>query len=446
MKIFSVEDDPYYADLLQYVIEQNPDNKVTTFSKGQEILDSLYLKPSVITVDYSLPDMSGHDLLKKIKAEYPDIFVIMVSSQEDIGIAVELLKDGAYDYIVKNDDTRDRLWNAFRNLSNQIELKEEVIELREKFTEQYDFSKNIIGESDTLKQSLKLIAKAAKTEINVTITGETGTGKEVVANTIHHNSGRKNKKFIAVNAAAIPKDLIESELFGHEKGAFTGASQQRIGKFEEANGGTIFLDEIGDLDLNVQAKLLRVLQEQEVIRVGGNKPIKLNARIITATHKNLAEEVKNGNFRQDLYYRLIGLPLDLPPLRERGNDIIILANFFLKKFSETNKTPTTLSKEAKKKLLQYHYPGNVRELKAIIELSSVMSEGKEIEAEDITFNALNSTEDLLIEEDTLKGYTRKIIQHFLNKNNHNVIQVAEKLDVGKSTIYQLIKNGELKTK
>merc|ERR1712086_1229227 len=270
-------------------------------------------------------------LLKKIKKHNPDVFVVIISSQKEIDTAVDLLQEGAYDYIVKNDNARDRLWNVFRNLSNQIELKEEVVELREKVLDQYDLSKSIIGESDSLKDSLKLISKASRTEINVTISGETGTGKEVVANAIHYNSNRKNKKFVAVNAAAIPKELIESELFGHEKGAFTGALQQRIGKFEEANGGTIFLDEIGELGLNLQVKLLRVLQEGEVVRVGGNKPIKVNARIITATHKNLVDEVQKGTFRQDLYYRLIGLPVELPPLRDRGNDIIILANFFLKK-------------------------------------------------------------------------------------------------------------------
>jgi DNA-binding NtrC family response regulator len=446
MKIFTVEDDPYYADLLQYILEQNPDNKVQNFDTGQKLLDSLYLNPSVITVDYSLPDMSGKELLKKIKKHNPDVFVVIISSQKEIDTAVDLLQEGAYDYIVKNDNARDRLWNVFRNLSNQIELKEEVVELREKVLDQYDLSKSIIGESDSLKDSLKLISKASRTEINVTISGETGTGKEVVANAIHYNSNRKNKKFVAVNAAAIPKELIESELFGHEKGAFTGALQQRIGKFEEANGGTIFLDEIGELGLNLQVKLLRVLQEGEVVRVGGNKPIKVNARIITATHKNLVDEVHKGTFRQDLYYRLIGLPVELPPLRDRGNDIIILANFFLKKFAKKNKTASTFTKEAKKKLMQYHYPGNVRELKAVIELSAVMSEGSSVEDTDITFNAINSADDLLIQEDTLKGYTQKIMQHYLDRNNYSVIKVAEKLDIGKSTIYQMIKNGELVAK
>jgi DNA-binding NtrC family response regulator len=443
MNIFTVEDDPYYADLLQYVLEQNPDNKVRNFEDGKSLLDSLYLSPSIITVDYSLPDITGKELLRKIKSRNPDVFVIIISSQQDISTAVDLLQDGAYDYIVKNEDLRNRLWNVVRNLYSQIELKEEVEELRDKVADHYDFSKRIKGESDVLKKSLKLISKAAKTEINVTISGETGTGKEVVANAIHYNSKRKNKKLVAVNAAAIPKDLIESELFGHEKGSFTGAVSQRIGKFEESDGGTIFLDEIGELDLNLQSKLLRVLQEGEIVRVGGNKSIRLNSRIITATNKNLAEEVDKGRFRQDLYYRLIGLPIELPPLRNRGNDIIILANTFLKEFAKKNDTPSVLAEDAKKKLLSYHYPGNVRELKAIVELSAVMSEGTTIISDDITFNTLNATDDILIEEDTLKGYTIKIMQHFLDKYNYNVLHVAEKLGVGKSTIYQLIKNGDL---
>ncbi len=446
MKIFVVEDDPFYANLIQYVLEQNPENEVTKFDNGKEVLDNLHRNPNIVTVDYSLPDMSGEELLKKIKSRSPEAFIIMISSQENIATAISLLKLGAYDYIVKDDDAKDRLWSTFRNLTSQIELKEEVEDLRGKVEQQFDFANSIIGESEALKKSLKLIDKASRTAINITICGETGTGKEVVANAIHFNSARKKKKFVAVNMAAIPKDLIESELFGHEKGAFTGAANQRIGKFEEANGGTIFLDEIGELDLSLQAKLLRVIQENEVVRVGGNKPIKFDVRIITATHKNLAEEVQKGNFRQDLYYRLIGLPIELPPLRDRDKDIVLLAKVFLEKFSKSNKTANAFSKEAKAKLLQYHYPGNVRELKSIVELAAVMAEGDFVEADDITFNSLNSTDDFMIVEDTLKGYTRKIIQHFLDKYDSNVLKVAEKLDVGKSTIYQMIKNEELTIK
>ncbi|MEL6257247.1 MAG: sigma-54 dependent transcriptional regulator [Bacteroidota bacterium] len=446
MRIFIVEDDPFFANLIEFVLEQNPDNEVRKFETAQAVLDQLHLHPDVITVDYSLPDMNGRDLLAKVRARSPESRVVIISSQQDIGTALDMLKEGAYDYIVKDDDIKDRIWNTFRHLKGENKLKQEVEVLREKVQEKYDFSQSIIGESEAIKKSFSKIAKAARTSINVTISGETGTGKEVVANAIHFNSERKKQKFVAVNMAAIPRELIESELFGHEKGAFTGAMNTRIGRFEEAHGGSIFLDEIGELDLNVQAKLLRVLQERKVVKVGGNKAIEVDVRIISATHKNLAEEVKNGNFRQDLYYRLLGLPVELPPLRDRGKDILLLAKVFLERFSKGNHTPTQLSRDAKNKLMSYHYPGNVRELKSVVELAAVMAEGEQIEDEDVTFNQLDGIGDLLMEADTLRGYTRKIIQHYLDKYEHNVMKVAEKLEIGKSKIYQMIKDQELSIK
>ncbi|MDW3646308.1 MAG: sigma-54 dependent transcriptional regulator [Bacteroidia bacterium] len=446
MRIFIVEDDPFFANLIEFVLEQNPDNEVRKFETGQAVLDQLHLHPDVISLDYSLPDMNGRDLLAKVKARSPESRVVIISSQQDVGTAIAMLKEGAYDYIVKDDDIKDRIWNTFRHLKGENKLKKEVEVLREKVQEKYDFSQSIIGESEAIKKSFRKISKAAKTSINVTISGETGTGKEVVANAIHFNSARKKEKFVAVNMAAIPRELIESELFGHEKGAFTGAMNTRIGRFEEAHGGSIFLDEIGELDLNVQAKLLRVLQERKVIRVGGNKAIEVDVRIISATHKNLAEEVKNGSFRQDLYYRLLGLPVELPPLRDRGKDILLLAKVFLESFSKGNQTPILLSREAKNKLMSYHYPGNVRELKSVVELAAVMAEGEQIEVEDITFNQLDGMGDLLMEADTLRGYTRKIIQHYLDKYEYNVMKVADKLEIGKSKIYQMIKDEELSIK
>ncbi len=287
--------------------------------------------------------------------------------------------------------------------------------------------------------------KAAKTNINVSITGETGTGKEVVAKAVHYNSERKKKNFVAVNMAAIPKELIESELFGHEKGAFTGAIARKAGKFEEANGGTIFLDEIAEMDLSLQSKLLRVLQEREVIRVGGNEKVKLDVRLIVATHRNLAEEVKKGQFREDLYYRIIGLPIELPPLRERGNDILILAKHFADEFGKENKLGTLqFSNEAKDKLLQYHFPGNVRELKSIVELAAVMCENNEIGADDITYTSTKKDDFMMSENKTLREYTCDIIRYSLKKHNDDVIATANALDIGKSTIYKMIQNGEVK--
>ena len=288
------------------------------------------------------------------------------------------------------------------------------------------------------------INKSINSTINVSITGETGTGKEVVAKAIHYNSERKNKPFVAINMAAIPKELMESEFFGYEAGAFTGAISRTIGKFEQANGGTIFLDEIAELDLNLQSKLLRVLQEREVVRLGGTTKIKFDARLIIATHKDLALEVKKGNFREDLYYRIIGLPIALPPLRDRGNDTLLLSKHFISLFTKENKMkPISLSKESKNKLLRYSFPGNIRELKSVIDLACVMSESNEIEPDDLTFTCINSSELFLSEEKTLKGHTTEIIMHYLKKNKNDVLKTAKKLDIGKSTIYNLIQSTEI---
>ena len=292
-----------------------------------------------------------------------------------------------------------------------------------------------------------LVEKAISSNINVSVSGETGTGKEVIAKAIHYNSDKKKKPFIAVNMAAIPRELIESELFGHEKGAFTGAINRKIGKFEEAGGGTIFLDEIAELDLNLQSKILRVLQEREIVRVGGNEVVKINARLITATHKNLSEEVKKGKFREDLFYRIIGLPIELPPLRNRGNDTLILVKHFIDEFAKENNLKSIgISNSAKNKLQRYNYPGNVRELKSIIDLACVMCNNNEIKDEDIRFNKIKGNEDFTSEEKTLKEYTHDIIKFFLKKHNQDVLEVAKRLDIGKSTIYNLIQKKEISSR
>ena len=251
----------------------------------------------------------------------------------------------------------------------------------------------------------------------------------------------------AVNVAAIPRELIESELFGHEKGAFTGAVTRRIGRFEEANNGTLFLDEIGELDINLQAKLLRVLQERELVRVGGNETVKINCRIIVATHKNLLQEVQNKTFREDLYYRLIGLPIHIPPLRERGNDIVILAKHFMDLFCKENGvSKKVLSEESQKKLLAYPFPGNVRELRSVMELSIVMADEELIEPQHLSLNSTSSLNGMMNHEKSLKQYEIDIIQHYLDKYDKDVLLVARKLDIGKSTIYRMIQAGEVANK
>ena len=447
-KIFLVDDDLFFGEMLKYHLQLNPDYKVFLYSTAKECLAELYRNPDMICIDFGLPDMKGDELFKKIKNTHPDLPIIVISGQENITVAIDFLKQGAKDYIVKNEHTKDLLWSSIIRLRENIILKQEVEELKEELEKKYTFEKTIIGQSEGIKNIFSKINKAIKSNINVSITGETGTGKEVVAKAIHYNSARKNKPFIAVNMAAIPKELVESEFFGHEKGAFTGATDRASGKFEQANGGTIFLDEIAELDLNIQSKLLRAFQEREITRVGGNQKIKLDVRVITATHKNLAQEVKKGNFREDLYYRIVGLPIELPPLKDRDQDTLILAKHFIEMFSKENKIkPLALSADARKKLLAYSFPGNVRELKSVIDLACVMSDTSEITAEDINFYAIEKdSESFLGEQKTLKQYTADIILHFLKKNNHDVIKTAKVLDIGKSTIYNLINTADIKKK
>ncbi len=445
LKVYIVEDDPWYAELLAYHLSLNPDYEVQQFNTAKDFLAHLHHKPGVVTLDYSLPDMKGDQLLKKVKATYPDVPVVMISGQENVKTAISLLKEGAYDYIVKDDDTKERVWNVIKNIRENLALKQEVEILREEVEKKYTFSHIIKGNSQVMQKTFRLMEKAVKTNITVSITGETGTGKELVAKAIHYSSRQNKKKFVAVNVTAIPKDLVESELFGYEKGAFTGAIGRRIGKFEEAHQGTLFLDEIGELPLNLQAKLLRALQEREITRIGGNETIKIDTRIIVATHKNLLEEVKKGNFREDLYYRLLGLPIQLPPLRARENDILLLAKHFVDEFCKENTLPVkTISPTVQRKLLSYSFPGNVRELKAVMELAVVMSEKDHLQEEDITFHGNTTFEDFLSREDTLKNYEMRIINHYLDKYDNDVLLVAKKLDIGKSTIYRYLKNGHLK--
>lgn len=448
LKIFILEDDTWYGSMLHHYLSLNPDYEVKRFESSAEFFNNLHENPDVVTLDYSLPDMAGDEVLKRIKEAHPGIQVVVISGQEDVATAINLLKNGAFDYIVKDDDTKDRIWNTLLHLKEINGLRQEVEVLKEQVAKKHvDFSKFIIGKSDQITKICGVIEKAAKTNITVSITGETGSGKEVVAKAIHYNSDKSKKPFVAVNVAAIPKELIESELFGHEKGAFTGAVTRRIGKFEEANNGTLFLDEIGELDINLQAKLLRVLQEKELVRVGGNETVKINCRIIVATHKNLLQEVQNKTFREDLYYRLIGLPIHIPPLRDRGNDIIILAKHFMDIFCKENSVAKkVISEEAQQKLLAYPFPGNVRELRSVIELSVVMADGETVEPHHLSLNATSSLNGMMNHEKSLKQYEVDIIQHYLDKYDRDVLLVAKKLDIGKSTIYRMIQAGEVVNK
>jgi DNA-binding NtrC family response regulator len=443
-RIFIVEDDVFYGEMLKHHLSLNPDNEVHLFKTGNDCLKNIFKAPSLISLDYSLPDMSGLDVMKQIRKENTEVPIIIVSGQEDISTAVTLLREGAYDYFVKDPDVKDRLWNVIKKIRENLQLRHEISYLKEEIGKKYEFRNVIKGNSPAIKQIFNLTEKAIKTNITVSITGETGTGKELVAKAIHYNSSRAKKPFVAVNVSAIPGELIESEMFGHEKGSFTGAATRKIGKFELAQGGTIFLDEIGEMDQNMQSKLLRVLQERELTRVGGNDTIKIDVRLIVATNRNLTEEVHKGNFREDLYYRLLGLPIEIPPLRYRGNDILLLAKYFVDEFCAENKMPRfSITESAQNKLMRYSFPGNVRELKAIMELASVLSDTDQIDETHISFNSTDLSGNFLLEENTLEEYNKKIIRFYLHKYNENVLQVAQKLDIGKSTIYRMLKENQI---
>ncbi len=439
-KVFVVEDDEWYNKLLVHNLGLIQDIVVESFFDGRSLLNNLHKNPDVITLDYRLPDTKGDELMKKIKAANDDTEVVVISEQEDIETAVDLLRLGAYDYLVKRSDIRDRLLNTISNIRKHAGLKQRISTLEQEVGKKYHLEHAIIGNSIPVKKVVALIGKAATSNINVTITGETGTGKEVAAKAIHYNSARKNKPFVPVNVAAIPSELFESELFGHERGAFTGAIAQRKGKFEEASGGTLFLDEIGEMDLGFQPKLLRALQEKEITRVGSNTPIPVDCRIIVATHRNLKQEATAGRFRQDLYYRLYGLQIDMPPLREREKDSLVLANFFIREYCRENGIPVkTLSQDARNKLLSYPWPGNVRELKSVVELAIIMADTGEIQAGDISLSSSEILHEVLSHEMTLREYDRRIVKFFLKKYDNNTKMVAEKLGIGQTTIYRMMK-------
>jgi len=437
--IFIAEDDEWFNKMLTHNMSLNPDFIVKSFHDGASVLEAMNEQPDLVTIDYRLPDMTGDVLLKEIKKLYPETEVIVISEQDEIEVAVELLKSGAADYIVKSKDMQQRLRAIVNNVREKNEMRSEIKSLRSEVRSKYAFENNMVGNSSAMQRVYERIQKATATNINVTITGDTGTGKEVAAKAIHYNSGIREEPFVAINMAAIPADLLESELFGHEKGAFTGAVNRRLGKFESAGNGTLFLDEIGEMDIQFQAKLLRVLQEREIVRVGSNVPIKIQCRIIVATNRDLKEEVTKGNFREDLYFRLLGLPIELPPLTDRGKDVLLLARKFIEDFSkENNIAVKRISESAQKKIMSYNWPGNVRELKSVIELSMVMSSGEMIEEDDISLVGKDVLPEIITEEMSMRAYNRRIVNIYLEKYNRDTALVAKKLDIGQTTVYRLI--------
>ncbi len=384
-KVFVIEDDLLYAKIIQRALEQVGNYDVSLFHSGETFLQSLHLNPDIVTIDHNLPDMAGLEILKKVRNYNVGISCVIVSGQAEVEVVVQAYKHGAKDYIIKRENLEE-LVQSIVNLSANVNLQKQVEELRERIINREKYTK-IIGESPAVLKVLRLIQKVESSDMTVLITGSSGTGKELIANAIHYHSPRVRKPLVVVNMAAIPEDLIESELFGHEKGSFTGASGRRIGKFEEADGGTIFLDEMGEMNVNLQTKLLRVLQEKRITRIGANKEIPVDLRIVAATNRNLMDRVQQGYFREDLYYRLSGFLIHLPGLKERGNDIIILAKFFLKEFFDRNKMAAkTFSHDAIETMLAYDWPGNIRELKSTVERAALISDTDKISSEDLMLN------------------------------------------------------------
>ncbi len=444
IEIFCVEDDKTFAKVLEHKLSLNPEYKVTKFFTGQSLLEHLDAGPSLITLDYHLPDYNGIALVEKIREHGCTAKVVALSGERDVKIASKLFKLGVYDYIEKDLNAMEQIWHAVHKALAHTQLEQEVTKLRDEIDQKYNFNFDLTASSQAMQDVFKLVEKTFHTNINVNLFGSTGTGKEMIAKMIHHNSLQKRKPFVAVNVSAIPDNLIESEFFGYEKGAFTGANTQRIGLLESVDGGTLFLDEIAEMSMTMQTKLLRVLQEQQIIRLGSNKKIPISFRLITATHKNILNLVRSGAFREDLYYRIVGIQIEIPPLRERGKDIILLANYFIQQFAKVNNIkPKKLSTQAIKILYNYHFPGNVRELRAMMEIAVITSDSETIEPEHITRRVQPPTSNYM-KGKTLEQYTHEIIQQSLINNNYNISNTAKELNIGKSSIYNLINSGKIK--
>jgi DNA-binding NtrC family response regulator len=435
-----IEDDQLFNRLIVGFLDECSEMEVVPFFNGADFLDRLSDNPEVVTLDLGLPDGSGADILRKIKQSNPETEVIIISGQNDLKLAVQLLKEGAYDYIAKDENVRERLINCLLHIKGQHQLQEELQQLKSEISVKYDFLQAFIGESESMKQVLLLVDKAVKVDsVNVSISGEAGTGKKLMAKAIHYNSGRRDRPFVMVNVGAIPDELMEGELFGFEKGAFDGARLRQKGKIEEAAEGTLYIEDVDLLGPDLQVKLLQFLQNGTIRRIGGETEIPLRTRVISGSTIDLGEAVRTKQFRADLYFCLMGIPLHLPSLKERRKDLVLLAQFFLKHFYiENGIAPLELTSEALRKLLTYPFPGNVRELKAVVELAAVLTNTSMVGEEHIVFNGVSSTPDLLTEELSLKEYNEKIIRHYLEKYQ-NVLVVAEKLDIGKSTVYNLVK-------
>jgi DNA-binding NtrC family response regulator len=444
--ILLIDDELSYLELLKSILENEGYSNVITESNPLNVPHILKTqKIDLILLDIYMPQMNGIQLLEKISPEYPNIPVIVVTAVDDKDIALEAIKFGAYEFIIKPPDTDRLLLTIRRAIGYKLLEKERDVLRSEVVTDKSkeDNFKDIVTSSDTMYKVFNLVEIFAPTNETILIVGETGTGKDLIAKKIHDLSPRQDKPFVAVNLASISSTLFESELFGHVKGSFTGANTDKMGYFEAANGGTIFLDEIGELPKELQGKLLRAIQYNEIFRIGTSQPIKLDIRIIAATNRDLAEDVSKGNFRADLYYRLNRGHISLPPLRKRGNDVILLANYLIKiANAKYNKNVGGLSREAIAQLRHYFFPGNIRELENIIFNSVVQSNDNErLYSVDIPLLS-EQDEKKLVESEIMISLEEAEGKHIINVMslvNNNVRKAATVLGVSERTIQRKLK-------
>jgi len=434
--ILLIDDEEQLRKLLGRIIrlEGFTVTEATSFAAAKKLLQKE--TPDIILCDVKLPDGNGVEMVKELKAQYPSTEIILLTAYGNIADGVQAMRNGAFDYITKGDDN-DKIIPLLNRAVDRLQLSRKVEQLQKQISGKYSFS-TIIGESPAIKQAIALAEKVAATDTTVLLLGETGTGKEVFAQSIHQQSSRSKKSFVAVNCSAFSKELLESELFGHKAGAFTGAVKDKKGLLEEAHEGSIFLDEIGEMPVEMQARLLRVLETGEFIKVGDTKTIKVNVRIIAATNRDLQKEIETGHFRSDLFYRLSVFQILLPALRERVKDIPALANYFVALFAaKTNKVIPVLQKEYVEVLQHYNWPGNIRELKNVIERSVILSDGKALTLQSLPVE-LQLANDSSFSAFDLAGVEKQHIQKVLLHTNGNKTEAARLMNIGLTTLYRKI--------
>lgn len=437
--VLVIDDEEKLRSLLSRIL-RSEGFEVLEASDGKSGLKKLvHNTVEVVLCDVKLPDTNGVELVQQIKSIAPLTEIILLTAYGNIADGVQAIKNGAFDYITKGDDN-DKIIPLLHRAMEKVQLQQRVQELEKRVGEKFSFDV-IISKSKAIRQAIELSQKVAPVDTSVLLTGETGTGKEVFAQAIHQASDRAGKSFVALNCSTFSKEILESELFGHKQGAFTGAVKDQKGLIEEANGGTLFLDEIGEMPLELQAKLLRVLETSEFIRIGETKPTKVNFRLIAATNRDLKKESEAHRFRSDLYFRLNIFEIHLPPLRERVKDIPLLAEFFTKVFTaKTNKKPLQISSAFVEKLQAYHWPGNIRELKNIIERAVILTNSQELTPEQLPADlnvAIHSKQQPISAFD-LASMEKLHIQRVLNHTNNNKAEAARLLNIGTATLYRKI--------